>query len=81
MHSGIEDIPPGWALCDGKEYEWNGIKTMTPDLSGRFIKAVSDLKAVGSVDNSDLNADNEFYLEEKHLPEHHHPHEKHRHSF
>lgn len=43
MWDGHEDIPSGWAVCDGKEY--NGFKT--PDLRGKFIKA-SDSK-VGDV--------------------------------
>ena len=40
MHSGIEPIPTGWAVCDGNEYIWEGKKTTTPKLIDRFIKAV-----------------------------------------
>ena len=80
MHSGIEAIPEGWAICDGGEYEYNGIKTKTPNLINRFIKAVSSVNDVKSVDNPNLNSNNEFTLQEKHLPSHSHPHIKHTHS-
>lgn len=80
MHSGIETIPEGWAICDGKEYEYNGFKTRTPNLINRFIKAVSSVNDVKEVNNPNLNSDNEFTLQEKHLPPHSHPHVEHTHS-
>lgn len=81
MHSGIEAIPEGWAICDGKEYEYNGFKTRTPNLINRFIKAVSSVNDVKEVNNPNLNSDNEFTLQEKHLPPHSHPHVSHTHTF
>ena len=83
MHSGIEEIPPGWALCDGGEYEWNGKKSITPDLRKRFIKAtetldISEIKA--SEPNTDLNEDGTLQLKREHLPEHNHPHSPHTHE-
>jgi hypothetical protein len=38
MHNGSEPIPSGWAICDGN----NG----TPNLIGRFIKAVGSASEV-----------------------------------
>ena len=81
MHSGIEAIPEGWAICDGKEYEYNGFKTTTPNLINKFIKAVSSVNDVKEVNNPNLNSDNEFTLQEKHLPPHSHPHISHTHTF
>ena len=65
------DIPKGWAICDGT----NG----TPNLIGKFVKASSEVK---DIDSSHLaNPDNnEISIEEKHLPEHHHPHKAHNHN-
>lgn len=81
MHSGIEDIPEGWAPCDGGEYEWNGKKSKTPDLTNRFIKAVTSASEVKETDNEDINDKGEFQLKEEHLPKHSHPHVKHTHTF
>lgn len=39
MYSGLEEIPSGWVVCDGKEYEIEGNKIKTPDLSNQFIKS------------------------------------------
>ena len=80
MHSGIEAIPEGWAICDGKEYEYNGFKTRTPNLINKFIKAVSSVNDIKEVNNPNLNSNNEFTLQEKHLPAHSHPHIEHTHS-
>ena len=76
MWDGHEDIPSGWAVCDGKEYD--GFKT--PDLRGKFIKA-SDSE-VGDLDSSHLeNADkNEIKLKKDQLPQHSHPHKSHTHE-
>lgn len=30
------DIPKGWVICDGKEYDVNGVKIKTPDLTDKF---------------------------------------------
>ncbi len=74
MWYGQEEIPKGWALCDGN----NG----TPNLIDRFIKA-SD--SVGEVDPEgvewDENKVNTLKLKAENLPEHHHPHKKHKHYF
>jgi hypothetical protein len=76
MWYGKEEIPEGWALCDGS----NG----TPDLRNRFIKAIdgdgngNPTESVGEVDNEDVkwNDQNESVLElkAKNLPKHRHPH-------
>lgn len=81
MHSGITAIPEGWAICDGNEYTYNGITSKTPNLINRFIKAVGTISDISAVDNPDLNSINEFNLEERHLPDHSHPHKAHSHSF
>lgn len=39
MYSGLEEIPSGWVICDGKEYEIDGNKIKTPDLSNQFVKS------------------------------------------
>ena len=38
MYSGTQNIPHGWAICNGQEYEWNGVKSKTPDLQNMFIQ-------------------------------------------
>lgn len=78
MHSGFEVPPVGWAVCDGGSYTYNGVTSQTPDLRNRFIKAVSTQEEVKATTN--LNADNEFTLEERHLPKHSHPHQQHTHT-
>ena len=80
MHSGIEPVPDGWAPCDGNEYEWNGIKSITPDLKNRFIKAVTPDDTLGPVDNDLLNDKGEFTLTTDYLPKHQHPHKEHTHT-
>lgn len=71
MFNGASDIPVGWAVCDGT----NG----TPNLIGKFIKAVATADQIG--DNpSDLNESNELVLTQEHLPKHSHPHKEHTHS-
>ena len=80
MHSGLEDIPYGWAICDGNTYEFNGKYTQTPNLVNRFIKAVSQIADIGSVDNSDVDSDNYLTITTQHLPEHTHPHVEHTHE-
>lgn len=74
MWYGQEEIPKGWVLCDGN----NG----TPNLIDRFIKA-SD--SVGEVNPEgvewDENKVNTLKIKVENLPEHHHPHKKHKHYF
>jgi hypothetical protein len=78
MHSGIEPVPNGWAPCDGNEYEWNGVKSKTPDLINKFIKAVATVDEIKESEvNSDLNKDGKLELRPEHLPEHSHPHNEH----
>ena len=64
-------IPEGWHVCDGT----NG----TPNLVGRFIKAVGSDSGVGAI-ASELNENNELTLSKKHLPKHSHPHKPHTHT-
>ena len=80
MHSGAQAIPDGWAVCDGQTYTYNGVETTTPNLINKFIKAVGSVDDVGEVNNPDLNESNEFCLQERHLPEHHHAHVPHTHT-
>ena len=73
MHSGITAIPEGWAVCDGGTYEYLGESITTPNLTGRFIKAVTSKESIGAVDNSDFIAGtNTFQLKKEHLPNHNH---------
>lgn len=80
MFDGKADIPEGWAICDGKEHEYKGNKFITPNLIGRFIKAVETEEEVGAIDQEHLEADNTFTLTSEHLPEHSHPHNAHSHN-
>lgn len=73
MHSGTTAIPEGWAICDGKIYQYLGEEIQTPNLTGRFIKAVATSEDVGEVNNSDfIENTNTFQLTEDHLPNHTH---------
>ena len=80
MFDGKADIPEGWAICDGKEHEYKGNKFITPNLIGRFIKAVETEEEVGAIDQEHLDEDNTFTLTSEHLPEHSHPHNAHSHN-
>ena len=83
MHSGAEDIPLGWALCDGHEYEFDGKKIKTPDLRKKFIRATETLNPTevkASDKNTDLNENGKLTLSKEHLPEHNHPHKEHTHT-
>lgn len=80
MYSGLEDIPYGWAVCDGQVRTFNGKEIVTPDLRNKFIKAVTTAEEVKATVREDLTEDNEFILKEEHLPEHHHPHKEHTHT-
>lgn len=74
MHSGVEPIPLGWALCDGNEYEFDGRKIRTPDLRNRFIRATETLNAseVKATDNKDINDKGELIIQKDQLPKHKH---------
>lgn len=73
MHSGITAIPEGWAVCDGGTYEYLGESITTPNLTGRFIKAVNTREEVKEINNSDfIENTNTFQLMENHLPNHTH---------
>lgn len=65
------EIPYGWAICDGE----NG----TPNLVGKFIKAVAVTEQVGEV-SSELNDNNELTILQENLPKHSHPHSAHIHN-
>lgn len=71
MYNGQSEIPEGWAVCDGN----NG----TPNLVGKFIKAVSAIGQIGD-NESELNQNNEFIITQEHLPKHSHPHKPHTHN-
>lgn len=71
MYNGQSEIPEGWAICDGN----NG----TPNLVGKFIKAVSAIDQIGD-NESELNENNELIITQKHLPKHSHPHKPHTHN-
>ena len=72
----LNDIPNGWALCNGL----NG----TPDLRGRFILGYNnDITSSTNSDNTTTNitkntlnykgGEEKVKLEIKHLPKHNHP--------
>ncbi len=65
------EIPYGWAICDGT----NG----TPNLIGKFIKAVDAPEKVGD-NETVLNEKNELTLTKEYLPKHNHPHNPHTHN-
>lgn len=71
MFNGSSTVPEGWAICDGT----NG----TPNLVGKFIKAVASADEVGDND-SILDENNELILSQDYLPKHSHPHKAHTHS-
>lgn len=71
MFNGKAELPEGWAICDGT----NG----TPNLVGKFIKAVAPADEVG--DNDSIpDENNELILSQDYLPKHSHPHKAHTHS-
>lgn len=71
MFNGKAELPEGWAICDGT----NG----TPNLVGKFIKAVASADEVG--DNDSIpDENNELILSQDYLPKHSHPHKAHTHS-
>lgn len=72
MFDGSSEIPEGWAICDGKEHEYKGVKTVTPNLIGKFIKAAESSGATGG--------NNEITISASNLPEHSHPHNLHSHT-
>lgn len=78
MHSGLEEIPTGWAPCDGGTYYYNGVSVQTPNLVDRFIKGVGKDGPIGAVDNYENNS---LTLTTDYLPSHSHPQSEHTHSF
>lgn len=38
MYSGTQEVPEGWALCDGSEHIYNNVTTVTPNLVEKFIR-------------------------------------------
>ena len=66
MFNGKSEIPEGWAICDGKEHEYKGVTTVTPNLIGKFIKAAESSGTIGG--------NNEITISASNLPEHSHPH-------
>ena len=80
MHSGFETTPEGWAVCDGNTYDYFGERITTPDLRGRFIKAVESKTLVGESSDLDVDSENKIQLKKEHLPKHSHPHVSHNHN-
>ena len=74
MYNGQNDIPPGWAICNGQ----NG----TPDLRNRFIKSSEEYVGENNPDGVEFNDSNinTIKIKENNLPEHNHPHDEHTHS-
>lgn len=72
MFDGSSEIPEGWAICDGKEHEYKGVTTVTPNLIGKFIKAAESSGTIGGNNTITISASN--------LPEHSHPHNSHSHT-
>ena len=72
MFDGSAEIPEGWAICDGKEHEYKGVTTVTPNLIGKFIKAAESSGTIGG--------NNEITISASNLPEHSHPHNSHSHT-
>ncbi|MBR4326270.1 MAG: hypothetical protein IKP73_12165 [Bacteroidales bacterium] len=76
-HGLSSDVPYGWALCDGKEHEFNGKTIRTPNLMGVFaLGAMSDDDGgdtipVGSTGGKNLN-EISITLTPDNLPEHRH---------
>lgn len=56
----ISNIPAGWVLCDGN----NG----TPDMRERFVRGTAN----ATTSTGSTNGEDEFYLNDAHLPEHSH---------
>lgn len=72
MFDGQSEIPEGWAICDGKEHEYKGVTTTTPNLIGKFIKAAES--------SGNTGGNNEITISASNLPEHYHPHNSHSHT-
>lgn len=74
MYNGQNDIPPGWAICNGQ----NG----TPDLRNRFIKSSEEYVGENNPDGVEFNDSNinTIKIKENNLPEHSHPHDEHTHN-
>jgi len=79
MWSGaIDQIPPGWALCDGKEYpRTDGRGSLkTPDLQDKFIVGAGRLYPLNKTGGEPT-----VKLEIKHLPKHNHSSSPHYHHY
>ena len=63
-----------------KNYTYNGITTTTPNLSGRFIKAVATSDLIGESTGLDVDVNNNITLKPENLPVHSHPHQSHTHT-
>lgn len=70
MWYGKEDIPKGWAICDGN----NG----TPNLINQFIKGGDISEDVPAQEG--LDKENQITLKDINLPEHKHIHKEHTHN-
>lgn len=69
MYNGQSEIPEGWAVCDGNN--------RTPNLVGKFIKAVSE---IDQIEDNESELNNEFIITQEHLQKHSHPHKPHTHN-
>lgn len=54
MYNQSDNIPEGWAICDGQEYEYNGIVSQTPDLTNKFIYPTSLVEGTTEIINYTL---------------------------
>lgn len=80
MYSGLEEnIPKGWAICDGRTYSYNNEDITTPNLVDKFIRGVAESSNIGETINNSWDNGN-VMLTTSNLPEHTHPHSKHTHD-
>ena len=93
----LDDIPPGWAPCDGQTYRLNGANRpvladlgaesafTTPNLLGRFIRGAQFNTGDNQYTNiNEEGGNNSITLQEANLPQHNHtftPHGTHSHNF
>lgn len=44
MHTTTEEIPTGWAVCDGNNHIYNGVTTMTPLIESTYNSVIFIMK-------------------------------------
>ena len=50
MYNQSTNIPDGWAICDGNEYEYDGIVSKTPNLTEKFVYPTTSLVDTETID-------------------------------